>query len=383
MPVHHIGGDRGHVFAYVDELETWLQSRDSSSDPKIDWQDHVFPAPLPNDRASISGTSFLTAERQRSAEFVDLALKKWKNVSSDNLQPIARLLRMAVDLDPFSVPALAYSAAVMIAQGLWGDQPGSISYRSVTAVLRQADELNSSFVLTRILAGWLHLVVDRNWSAARRLFEETLQTAPRNPIAQTGLAMLHIVEAKPGQAADIYATVIEGLPLNAFVMGQSAWVDYLAEDYERAIAKITHARRGGCSGRSFDVVEALSLLQIGDSARAIEHIEELYRSSSHGPVLTGALGRAYSISGFVGKASEILETLTKDAAPGMNNKSYAAALIYTGLGESQKAVEALEACFRGGSVWSLAFHCDPAFSPLREEPNFRRLLDRINYPVHG
>lgn len=385
LPIHRIGGDRGQVFAYVGEIEAWIESR--SPQPARECENAKqkdSPAGLSSNRANGSPAYRVPAsDHLQAVELVALALRKGRVLSNGNLQPIASLLRAAVDLDPFHAEGLAWYAAVMLAQDFWGDQPASNSLGAARSVLEQAAQLDPASITLRALTGWMHLLSDRNWRRAGSLFEEVLRAAPRNAIALMGSAVLHVTQKRLPQASEIFAGMMEDNPLMACVIAQSAWVDYLSENYEKAMARLVQARRAGCAGCPFDILEALCLLQVKNGDRTLERIEDLSRNSPHCAVLAGALGRAYSAAGFVAKAGEILALLDQREGPGSNDRFYAAALVYIGLGETQKAREALQACFQSGSIWSFALHCDPALAPLRDDPDFRRFLNRIDYPAGG
>lgn len=59
------------------------------------------------------------------------------------------------------------------------------------------------------------------------------------------------------------------------------------------------------------------------------------------------------------------------------------AQVFTALGETDKAFEALDEAYKERAFRLFQLPADPAFSPLHHDPRFRKLMRRINYPGIG
>ena len=55
-------------------------------------------------------------------------------------------------------------------------------------------------------------------------------------------------------------------------------------------------------------------------------------------------------------------------------------MVHVGLGEHDRAVEALEEGFRKNDFLLLYLGVDAPWDPLRDDPRFAELLDRIGLP---
>jgi tetratricopeptide (TPR) repeat protein len=92
----------------------------------------------------------------------------------------------------------------------------------------------------------------------------------------------------------------------------------------------------------------------------------------------GYLGYAYGMAGQRDKALEILETL-QDRAKRQYVAPYALAPLYVGLGENDKAIDALWRDYEGTQptfflLWLKVF---PVFDPLHSDPRFIELLRKL------
>lgn len=56
------------------------------------------------------------------------------------------------------------------------------------------------------------------------------------------------------------------------------------------------------------------------------------------------------------------------------------ALVYTGLGERDRALVWLERAYKDRSNFMSRLKVDPRFDPLRSDPRFQNLLRRMNLP---
>jgi tetratricopeptide (TPR) repeat protein len=112
-----------------------------------------------------------------------------------------------------------------------------------------------------------------------------------------------------------------------------------------------------------------------------EAIEAYTRSAalSHGtPTQTAALAHAYARAGHTDRARELLaQLLATDAA---YVSPFKVALVHTGLGDRDQAFDWLfRACeLRDGWVTTLKVAHEVA--PLRTDPRFNQLLERVAFP---
>jgi adenylate cyclase len=97
---------------------------------------------------------------------------------------------------------------------------------------------------------------------------------------------------------------------------------------------------------------------------------------AHPVVVLGLLGNAFALAGNTENARRALADLQE-----MSKRHYVspmnAALIYTGLGDKQRAFEWLEKAIEDRSRTVIFLKVEPQFDLLRSDPRFTHLLRRI------
>jgi len=110
--------------------------------------------------------------------------------------------------------------------------------------------------------------------------------------------------------------------------------------------------------------------------RANQRIGPLANSDTQYAIAHAALGHAYAVAGNRREAEKVLQTLSNRA-----RKSYVSpfdvALIYTALGEKDKAFALLDKAVAEHSTFLVYTKWEPRLDPLRSDPRFQDLLKRI------
>ncbi len=94
------------------------------------------------------------------------------------------------------------------------------------------------------------------------------------------------------------------------------------------------------------------------------------------PMWLGQLGEMYGLAGEAEKARGVLRRLEELARPG-EPSPYHLAYVYTGLGDSERAMDQLELAQARGSGVIYGIRGSFLFAPLRGTPRFQALLARI------
>jgi tetratricopeptide (TPR) repeat protein len=156
------------------------------------------------------------------------------------------------------------------------------------------------------------------------------------------------------------------------------WAYYMAHQYDPAIEHLQRTLE--LEPDASDGHRGLGeiYVQKGMYDKAIVHMQK-YVELTQGQTdyAFGYLGYAYGMAGQRDKALEILETL-QDRAQRQHVVAYAFAPLYVGLGDHEKAVDALWRDYEEDStpflLWLKVF---PVFDPLHSDPRFIELLRRI------
>jgi len=98
--------------------------------------------------------------------------------------------------------------------------------------------------------------------------------------------------------------------------------------------------------------------------------------SGGAPLDVAGMGHAYGKCGHRAEARKALRKLDQLATERYVS-NYGRVLIWTGLGETDRALEALERAFDERSSWMVQLRVDSRLDPLRVYPRFIDLIRRV------
>ena len=88
-----------------------------------------------------------------------------------------------------------------------------------------------------------------------------------------------------------------------------------------------------------------------------------------------AIGHVYAVSGRRREAESVIAALDALSKQRYVSQGYKA-LIYTGLGDKERAIGILERAFDEGPEWLVSLDIDSRYGPLRSDPRFQELVRR-------
>lgn len=378
LPVRHVGGKRGPVYSYSDELDEWLRTRGQGNGEQVREGVSDVEHPWKNGAPQVTHPVQAGSAKERAESLVAYAQRMWEVLSYRNVDSIVRLYREASELDPDNAEACAGLASALTMGSCLGNLHPKVARPAATASLERAMRHDPKARATRRACAWLRLLFTREWQAAKREFDELISEAPLDGQALAGRALVHLLEGSAEAAVRLLSSGPEGMPLSTPGVGIFCWSLYLSGRHDEALEALEQARSVGETGPVLDAVEALTLVQLGDLKKHIGELEALTANSPGGQFLRGVLGYAYCMIGRRREAQELLELLSQDSE--RKRQAYSIALILVGLGEISRAVYWLERACTDGSFWSLGFRTDPILAPISTEDSFLSMMSKLQYP---
>lgn len=295
--------------------------------------------------------------------------------TSEGIKKAIENFEQAVNLDPNY--ALAYSnLAKAYKLGVWYIPiPASKAMPKIRAAARKAIELDNQLAEAHIA---MAEVYSFDWDF-RKAINEHEQAIRLNPgdgdlhhsyalgIALLGRFDQAITEIKRAQELD---------PLSLIISTDAGWIYYLAHCYDEAITQYKKALEldSNFTLARFDL--ALAYSQKGMPSEAIA---EMLKAETRGSEYLAGLGYVYAVAGQRDKALQTLNEL-ENFAKKQYVPPYHFVWIYVGLGEKEKAIELLEQVFNERTQHVVDFKVHPMLDPLRNEPKFQSLVQRVGLP---
>ena len=155
---------------------------------------------------------------------------------------------------------------------------------------------------------------------------------------------------------------------------------YLARRYDQAIEQLQKAHELDANYWFAYLVSGLAKQQKGLLRDAIEDFQRARRIEPVSPETMGALGQAYAAFGESGKARKVLDQLGR-----WSKRYYVSpfhrARIHAALGEKDQAFAWFETAYEERSFYLSWFKVEPELDPLRSDPRFKNLLQRLAFPA--
>ena len=292
----------------------------------------------------------------------------WEHRSRESLAQALTYFQRAIDKDPNFALAYAGEAQAYVPLVGLGFEPARAYIEKANAAATKALALDDSLAEAHSALGATFLNQYR-WPDAEREFKRAIELNPNYATAHLWYGFLH--EALGQQSANLVERKLahELDPLNFTASGAVGDAYRYLGEYDQSIAEY---RRALELNPEFSMNrEGLGEAYIAKRMYA-EAITEFTKAGT-----LDELGYAYALSGNKVKAREILKRLNEESKSHYVSPE-AQALVLTGLGKNEEAISWLEK----GERENAAMHhlnVDPEFAPLRSNPRFQQLLQRIGF----
>ena len=306
----------------------------------------------------------------------------WHQETGEALQHAINYFEQALREDPDYAPAHCGVADYYVMLGFWGlVRPADVWPQAREAAIR-ALELDPDLAEAHVSLALVRLFFDWDSEGAEGALQRALEL-------NRGSADTHytrtLVHAQTGNMAEALQTIAAARaldPLSPILSSTEGWVRYYARQYEEAIAACRRTLDLESDFLEAHIGLGLAYKEMGQFDRALTELEKAGTLSERNPLVLGVLGATLAEAGRPDEALDLIREL--DGKP---RESYvpavAYAMLYSGLREKDRAFEALRRALaaRDGLVRYLKVL--PIFDPIRDEPEFRELLARLNLSIAG
>jgi eukaryotic-like serine/threonine-protein kinase len=247
------------------------------------------------------------------------------------------------------------------------------AFSNQKAFARKALELDDTLAEAHVSLAEALYRGDWDWAGGERELKFALGLNPNSALAHgtysryfrlVGRNQESIVEAKR-------ALEIDPLSARSYVMLGMAY--YSDRRYDEALLQFQKAQ---------DIDPNSSSLMLGSVYRE----KGLYKEAlvrflrlPDGPAKLGGLGNTYALMGNKPAARAAIQKLVDGSAKNRVG-TYEVAVVYTGLGEKDRAVEWLERAYKVHDSQMCYLKSDPRLDPLYSDLRFQDLLRRMNFP---
>ncbi len=257
--------------------------------------------------------------------------------------------------------------------------PSKEAFPMAKRAVSKALELDGNLAEVHLTSGAITMLYDLDWATAEREFKRALELNPNYLETYEVYSYLLSCTGRLDEGIEMAKRGLQVDPLSVALSDDVAGAHYWARHYDEAIAQ-------GRKSIELDSGHAAAYLFLGQAydlkgsyAEAIAAYQKAIELSERTTNIQGFLGHAYARSGRTGEALKILNEL-KDTSTRRYVSPYDLAMVYTGLGDKNNAINQLNRAYEERAGWLIALKIEPMLDPLRSEPGFVALERKMNYP---
>lgn len=297
-------------------------------------------------------------------------------LSPGGYQDALRLFECSIRLDPNFAQGYAGLANALAMASFMGQLPPAQGYGQAKPLALRALELDPLLSLAHATLALAEFAHEWNMDSAEAEARRALLINPSEYDARFVLAnLLLTVRKRPVEALAEGRIMLSLDPLTPSARIFVAWLHVWSGGYEEAVRVAQDANEMRTDlPMSWNALgmARLGLGQLPEALTAFERAVALARD----PVYMAFVGHVKARLGATGEARALLEEVLGGGSRGYVPPK-ALALLYTGLGEVDLAVDALEQLYEERDGYLFYVELTPAYQPLGQSERFRRLVRRI------
>jgi TolB-like protein/Tfp pilus assembly protein PilF len=300
----------------------------------------------------------------------------WNKAGDDGLDQAIAFYRHALDLDPTFARAHAALARVHVSRAEYYCELPRQALSAARAAAQQALRHDPTLHEAHMALAEVQRTLDWDWRGAEESYRQAIALNPSSEGARRGYSVMLAALGRSAEAMRESARACELDPLCLVVGGSAAFVAYMAGDYDAAIEYSRNTVDMDPEFAPARRVLGATYLQAGRAADAVVELEAAV-GRIESPMLLAWLAHAKAVTGHRSEA-EALVARARGSAPYVS--SYHLAIAYVGLDDLDRAFEALDVACLDRDPMLLHVAVEPRFEPLRGDPRFFALLDRMKMP---
>jgi TolB-like protein/Flp pilus assembly protein TadD len=275
--------------------------------------------------------------------------------------------------------ALAYAALAdcYLACASWSYSMPTEAFELMRAAALRAVELNDTLAEAHTMLAMASLHFDWDWEQSEREFQKALSLNPNYAPAHQYYAFSLMPLGRTEEALAEIDRARELDPLEMMIQAHKGWLLRCARRTGEAIEMLEEAVQNEPQSLPAHLYLGIAYSAARVPEGAIAELETSAALSGRTSAILLNLGIAYAIAGRSEQARGIIAELHHIREIGSIAPFYWEALIHAVIGKPDDALDCLERSADLRENWAIWLNVEPLLDPLRSEPRFQRLLQRI------
>ncbi len=301
----------------------------------------------------------------------------WNKRSADGFRRAVQYFNRAIERDPSYALAYAGLADTYALMSDYSIVPPREAMPKARAAALRAIELDETLSEAHTSLAFVRMAFDWKWEEAESDFRRAIELNPNYATAHQWYASYLVQVGRSGEALAEIRRAQELDPLSAIISANAGLYLYYARDYDAATEQLRKTLEVDDNfGVAHLYLGYAYLQQAGRANDAVAELQKAVKLMGEDPETLSALGHAYAVAGRRADAEAVLAQLR-----GLGERGYVSpyfvAVVYAGLGDRDRAFNALEESFRDRHPGMILLKSDPRFDPLRKDARLSGLIRRI------
>lgn len=301
----------------------------------------------------------------------------WHRRTEEALRQSAELFEQAVERDPNYARAWAGLADAYAVLAFYDYLPPGEAYPNAKSAARHALAIDETLAEAHASLGYITLYHDWDATRAETEFRRAIELNPSYSVGHQWYANLLVATGRFEEADREMSRAREVNPLSVIANLALGWVYYYAGRNEDAVRQCDRALEMDPELDLAYLWRGLALEELGRADDARASLERAVELSGGSGITVAALAHAHAGAGEPERARRLLRGLVDATAEGRYQPSFEIAKAHVALGEPDEAIRWLERAFHERSHSMVFLDVDPQLAPLRGDPDFRRLVERV------
>jgi eukaryotic-like serine/threonine-protein kinase len=285
----------------------------------------------------------------------------------------------AVEVDPTNAMAYAGLARAYYFRAFFGEvapiEAFSQMRRAAAAAVAEDPQLGEAYGLMALV----NTHFDYDWTGAEQHFARALQLSPNNAQVHHDYAHFLLAMGRGAQSVEESRRAVQLDPANPMLTSCLGWHSLFDGQFDQSLKYAAEAQRMMPSYWA-EIVQGWAQMGKGNRAEAVKSMRKAVALAPQLGFTQAALANALARNGEKQEAQEILAKLLSQSKRGYIS-AYDVALVYVGLGENDHAFEWLGKAIAERSVFVVHLNWDARLEPLRSDPRFAELVQRLGIPA--
>jgi DNA-binding winged helix-turn-helix (wHTH) protein/tetratricopeptide (TPR) repeat protein len=316
-----------------------------------------------------------------NAEAFNLYIKGryfWNQRSVESIKKGLDYAQQAIALDPTYAPAyVGLADSYNLLGGQHSVLPPRESFPKARSAVLRALEIDEQMAEAYASLAFINCCLEWDWPTAEQNYLKAIALKPNYPTAHHWYGELLITAGRFDEGVVQLRMAQELDPLSLAINADLAAAFYYARQYDRSENQLENLLDLNSNFVRARVILGKVWTQKGEHTKAIEMLQSAVELSGDDPVTLGALAHTLALAKQSREANKIIDDLLRS-----RTRRYISAgniaTIYIGLDKKELAFDWLEKAYQNKDIQVVWLKVSPVFDPLREDPRFTKLLERVS-----